>query len=371
MRFEVNRLDMLEAAKCAAKIAPFGEPLDIMNGILIEANDDTGEVFLTSTNHEISIQIKTKASIDISGVMLVNSRLLVGMLTLLPGEIVYFSADSDNLIRVAGGKTVYNIVCLPAKHYPKPVMPLPDDTVKISGICSLAKRTVFAVAIDNNKPALQCVSLKLKHNSLQAAACDGNRMIIVKGDAESSDVQEFLLPSKSLQILASISNDNDVFEVGDVNSSVVFTRDNMMFTMRKLVSEYIDINTIMKNIKPEYSAIVQVSALQNSLELMNIGAGTQPVQLILVEGGIQLFCEGDVGISKDFISASVTTPTPETGFYYNIDKLLKALRVLEFKVKIEIDAKGMLLLKSRSEVYFQVPQRPKLKAVKEDSQKAA
>lgn len=371
MEFEVNRLDMLEAAKCAARVAPLEEPMDILNGILIEASDDTGEVFVTSTNHQMSIQLKTKASIDMSGVMLVNSRLLVGILALLPGEIVNFSADSDSAIIISGGKTVYNVMCLPAKHYPKPVMPFPDDTVKITGICSLAKRTVFAVAKDMNKPALQCVNVKLRHNSMQAVACDGNRMMLVKCEAESSVVQEFLLPGKSLQTLASISNDSDVFEVGDIGGSVVFTKDNMMFTMRKLVGEYIDINTIMKNIKPTYSAIIDVLALQNSLELMNVGAGTQPVRMVMVDGGVQLLCNGDDGASKDFVVAIVTKATPIEGFYYNIDKLLRVLRLLSGKVKIDIDTKGMLMLKSRNEVYFQVPQHTKASAAKDVAQKAA
>lgn len=53
MRFEINRLEMLAAAKNAAKVAPTKAPVDVLNGILLECNDDVSEVFLTATNFEV------------------------------------------------------------------------------------------------------------------------------------------------------------------------------------------------------------------------------------------------------------------------------------------------------------------------------
>jgi len=61
MKFEINRLAILEAAKNAARVAPVGTPADVLNGILIESNEDSREVFLTATNHAASIQQKVIA----------------------------------------------------------------------------------------------------------------------------------------------------------------------------------------------------------------------------------------------------------------------------------------------------------------------
>jgi len=358
MKFEINRMEMLMAAKNAARVAPNRSPVDVLNGILVEGNDDSGEVFLTATNYEVSIQQKVTASVGKSGAVLINPRLLVGMLSLLPGEFVTLSSAKPEVITVTGGNSVYEINCLPAKHYPKPVMPFPEETAKLTGICSLAKRTVFAVSNDEHKPALQCVSVKLRNNAVHAAACDGVRMMLIKDIASSPDECEFLLPGRSLLTLASISTDKDAFEVGDIGNEIVFTRENMMFTMRKMPGDYMDVNTVIKSIVPVYSAVTSAGEMLKCLELIQIGAGSQPVNLVLTKDAVKLNCDGENAAVQAAATAVVSKNTPSAGFYYNTDKLCKLFQVVTGRVKIELDAKGMMLIKSRSEVYFQVPQRP-------------
>lgn len=364
MRFEINRLEMVEAAKNAAKVVPARAPVDILNGVLVEGNDNTAEVFMTATNFEMSIQLKTKASVAESGSMLVNPRLLVDMLSLLSGEFVIFSADRTDVLRVIGGKCAYEIKCLLARHYPKPIMPFPEDTVKVSGICSLSRRTVFAVSKEEHKPALQCVNVKLTQNTIHAAACDGIRMILVKDEAESLENQEFLLPGHSLQTLAAISTDADIYEVADMGKEIVFVKENMMFTMRKIESSYIDTNSLIKSVKPVYSAVTDAYEMRKVLDLISVGAGVQPVNLVMINGQIHLNCNGESGAVHSVVAAKISTDTPETGFYYNTAKLYKLFQVVDGKVKLEFDSKGTLLVKTRNEVYLQVAQnKPVIKPV--------
>lgn len=371
MRFEINRMEMLAAAKNAAKVAPVRAPIDVLNGILVECSEDTAEVFLTATNYSVSIQQKVCASIGEGGSILVSARLLQNMLSLLSGDFVTFSVEKPDIVTVSAGSCVYEILCLPAKHYPKPVMPFPEETAKLSGICSLAKRTLFAVSTDEHRPALQCVSVKLRGNAIHAAACDGSRMMLVRDAASSPDEREFLLPGQSLQMLASVSTDKDVFEVGDIGNEIVFTRENMMFSMKKLPGDYMDVNTVIKSIVPAYSAVISAEEILKCLELIRISAGSQPVNLVLSKDAILLKCDGEHGDVQTEAAAIVSKGTPSAGFYYNVDKLCKLFQVVSGRVKLELDVKGLLLIKSRSEVYFQVPQRAKMKKQPQISDNAA
>ena len=201
MKFEINRLVMLEAAKNAARVAPAGSPVEALNGILIEANENNGNVLLNATNHEVSIQQKLTASVEISGTMLMPARILANILTLLPGEFVTFEAGGANSLIIKGGKCIYVINCMPAKNYPKPVMPFPEETATLSDVCSLAGRTAFAIAKDNSKPVLQCVKVNFKNNAVHATACDGFRIMLAKSGADEQRSREFLLPGRSLQML--------------------------------------------------------------------------------------------------------------------------------------------------------------------------
>lgn len=369
MKFEVNRLEMLEVAKKAARVAPLKAPLEVLNGILLESREDSGDLFMTATNLEVSIQQKMKVSIGDSGTMLVHPRLLVGMLSLLPGEFVAFSSDNPDALTVTGGKCVYGLNCLSSKRYPKPVMPFPEETVKLSGICSLARRTVFATSKDTHKPVLQCVNLQLRHNAVHAAACDGAKLMLVRNEARSPVNQEFLVPAEALQILASISTDEDVFEVGDIGGQIVFTRDSLMFTTRKIEGDFIDTASIVKSITPAYTAVIDATRMKEALSIISVCEDNEPVNIILSDGQMILRRNSDYSEARTTVPANISTDTPDNGFYYNIHHLQKLFQVMDGKIRLELDAKGMMLVKSRSEVYVQTPLRAPVSKPKSASSK--
>jgi len=369
MNFEANRLNMHDAVKNVARIAPAHSHSEVLNGILVECNDDTGEIYMTATNHEVSIQQKIIATVQQSGAMLINSRLLVGMMEKLDSEFVTLSAENLHLLKVTGGRCIYQINCMSPKSYPKPIMPFPEESVIMSGICSLAKRTVFAVGSDERNLAMQCVQVKLKNNAVHAAACDGNRMMLIKDAAESTDEREFLLPGRALQLLASISKDDDVFEVGDIGNDVVFVRGDMIFTIRKLnTGTFVDTTNLVKGIKPEYTAIVDVGKMKEALGIVAVSALAGnvrvPVNMLFSNGEIIMRCNGDYSVGSSTVPATISKDTPETGFFYDVSALLKPFQVVVGRVKIELDSKGYMIIKTRSEVYCQGPVRPPVKQEK-------
>ena len=361
MKFEINRLAMLQAAQNMARVAPAKSPVEFLTGVLVEADEDTGDVLTTATNTESSIQQKNTASVETSGAMLVPARILVGMLSLLKGEYVSFESAGENALVVKGGRCIYKINCALAKSYPKPVIPFPEESVKISGIPSLAGRTVFAISQDNNKPVLLCVNVKLKQNAIHATACDGIRVMLAKNDAESSENREFLFPGRALQMLVSISDDDDVYDVGDTGREIVFTKENLLFSMRKIPGEYIDTNRLIQSIKPAYTAVTESKELKEALRLMSIDNDGTPVNLTMSNGQIHLNRNGDSDEANTTIIAAVSADTPESGFYYNVENLSKLFQVVSGRIRLEIDARGMMVVKTASEFYVQTPQRPPMK----------
>lgn len=351
MKFEANRLSMLEAAQNVSKIVPHKSTTEILRNVLVESNADVGEIYLTATNHEVSIQQKVSATVSESGEMLINSRFLVGMMDKLEGEFVSVSADSPEVMKITAGRCVFNINCQSSEKYPKPIMPYPGESVIMTGICSLAKRTVFAVGDTHDKLVLQCVKLKLKNNALQATACDGVRMMLVKDIAEPTDEKEFLLPGRALQILASLSEDSDVFEVSEIGNEIVFVRGDMIFTIRKLnTGSYIDTNALLKRIKPEYFALVDAAKMKEALNTVSVAElvdnTRMPVNIVLRDKEIFIHCDNDYSEADSVVSANVTKITPADGFYYDGSALLKLFQILSGKVKIEIDAGGFMFVKT-------------------------
>jgi len=369
MKFVINRKRMLEAAKTAAKVAPKNSPVEVLNGIFVECNENTGNVFLTATSFDVSIQLKTSGTVEASGEFLINAKMLVEMLNLFENETVTFSAERPERLKISTGRSKYILNCLSPKSYPKPVMPYPEDSVSMRGICSLAKRTVFAVGKDENKLAFQCVNVSIKDNAVHAVASDGGmRMMLIKDSAGPAVEQSFMLPGKSLDLLASTSSDTDVFEVGDIGKEVVFVRGDMIFSIRKMnTGAYIDTNTLIQKLKPIYSAVVNVSKFEEALEIMAVsalaGGSRAPVNMAFSKNEIVLCCNSDYSIGNTSVAAKINEPTPEKGFYYDISALLKLLDVVSGKIIVEMDARGFMLIKTKSEVYMQAPTRQPAKKV--------
>jgi DNA polymerase III sliding clamp (beta) subunit (PCNA family) len=384
MKLEVNRLTMLEAAKSVGKIVPSLSPTPMLRNILLESSDDTGEIYMTATNHEVSIQYKVAASVEERGSMLIKPRLLVGMLSLLDGDFVTLSSDSPELLKVICGRCTFHIKCQSAKSYPKPIMPFPEESVIMTGIRSLAKRTTFIVSKDENKPALQCVNVKLKNNAVHAEASDGVGMMLVKDSSGPTDAREFMLPGRSLQALASISDDSDVFEVAEIGNTIVFVRGDMIFTIRKIASgSFMDTTAVIKNFKAVYTATADVGKIKEALNFLSTTALAvvkieskepseskktktlrEPISLAIANGEILLQCTTEFSEASAEVSATISKDTPESGFFYDISALLKLFQVVSGRVKLEIDENGFMLVKTRNEVYFQSPLRPVVKKAK-------
>ena len=96
MNVTVNRAEFLAAAKRAASVAPLSSPLEPLRGILLETDRREGCLTISATNLEVSlVQTIPCTSLDADALVL-NARLLEGMLDKLEGDSVTRSVWSSN-----------------------------------------------------------------------------------------------------------------------------------------------------------------------------------------------------------------------------------------------------------------------------------
>jgi hypothetical protein len=127
--------------------------------------------------------------------------------------------------------------------------------------------------------------------------------------------------------------------------------------MKKLPGEFIDTSAVIKGIKPVYSAVTYADKLKNALDIMVTGAGDVPINISLSDGQIIFRRNTDYSEAQTAIPAVISKDIPEEGFCYDIGCLVKLFQLLDGKIRMEFDAKGVLLVKTKNEVYFQLPQR--------------
>jgi DNA polymerase III sliding clamp (beta) subunit (PCNA family) len=230
LKIIANRAELLALCLTAARLATDVSPLDELCGFLLYADADTGQLSVSATNLEVSLQGRMKADIREGGSLVLNGKMGVGMLSKLPGELVVLCDRPNNTLLLAGGKAKYTLGVLPGRRYPPLELPFPADTVQVSGVPAMARRTVFAASDDKTKMAMQCVNLVFSEDGLKAVSSDGSRVMSVKGETKDTGAISMMIPARSLALLAGMCTDEDVFHVGTTGKSIVYMKENFIFS---------------------------------------------------------------------------------------------------------------------------------------------
>lgn len=233
MNVTINRAEMLSAIKRASAIAPADSPLDVLRGVLLEADAAAGKLTVTSTNLEAALEEKLPCTVQEDGALVFGAKMLAEMLSRLPQDTVQLCrAENQGRMTLRSGDACYEVDVWERGAFPKPDLPFPEDTVKLSGIPAMAQHTVFATAQDNSKPLLKCVNLMFTSTGLCAAGSNGNCIVTARGDNQSTGDVSLLIPAASLGKLSNMCQDKDEFRVGTTGKSIVFFRENFLFSAR-------------------------------------------------------------------------------------------------------------------------------------------
>ena len=223
MLVHVKRDELLAIAAQTAKAAPKTATSEAVLGIHVEADSRRSMLTLTATNYEIVIRASMGASVEQSGSVVISAALFPAAIASLPEQDVDLETEHPGQLTIRSGHARFRLSALSGDKYPMPELPFPDDTLPVSGLRSLARNTLFAVAEDGvPSPPMKCVRLHVGPDGLKASASNGFCIMEADGDKQCKGQIELLLPARSLKVLASLSNDSDVYEMGVTGKSLVF-----------------------------------------------------------------------------------------------------------------------------------------------------
>lgn len=358
MKITMNRAELLSAARRAGAVASENAPLEPLKGVLLETNTAAGTLALTATNMEVALEQKLSCPSGEDDALVVNAKLLMGMLDLLPGEMVELHRQPGvAALSLRGGDAGYDVAVWERGYFPKVQIPFPEDTVKVSGIPSIARQTMFATVEDQDKPLLKCVNLMFTQEGLKAAGCNGSSLVTAKGDDKSTGNASFLLPAPSLEKLSMLCADEDEFQVGVTGGSMVFMRSGLMYSARLMEGDYTDTGRIMDNIHNQFTVLTDVAELRRVLKVVAPVDPKGRVKLAFDGGKITFSCKGELGAASESVDTAPLTGTPQGEYWYMIPKLMACLQALSGTVTLGIAQAGMLDLSTEHAYYMQVAVR--------------
>ena len=135
MHITINRTELLAAVKRASTIAPPDSPLDVLKGVLLEADSASRTLTVISTNLEVSLAEKLPCTVHEDGAFVFTAKMLSEMLQRLPEETVEICRrENRGRMTLTSGDASYSVDVWDIGAFPKPDLPFPEDTVKVSGI---------------------------------------------------------------------------------------------------------------------------------------------------------------------------------------------------------------------------------------------
>ncbi len=357
MLIHANRDELLRLSKQVALAVPETTEIIDLRGIHMEADARRSMLTLTATNQEIAIQTSMSAVVEQAGSIVIDAKLLPSLLSRLPEETLDIELGDNGQLTVCSGTARYRLGVSSGEKYPMPELPFPDDTVPVTGLRSLVRQTAFATLESTSAPLMSCIKVALGPDGLKGVSTNRFCVVEARGDKNCRGQSELLIPARSLAVLAAVSSDKDVYEMGLTGKSIVFWNGTLLFSARLMEGKYPNTGALLTNFQGKYSVNLAAEALESAIASVSVmGAEGFRVALSFGEHELHVSAETAQGRAAIPVKALVLN-APDRTFYYNYKILLKYLRLVSGNVTLDFDANGLLAIRAGGTQYIQSPLR--------------
>lgn len=357
MKVTVNRQEALSLAKSAESIAPSKATMDELRCVLLEAGDDN-KLTMAATNMEVALERRMQADVREDGALLVSARLFASMLGLLGGETVTIQGEDGRQAEITSGECRYIIPVMSVSKYPRMEIPFPEDRVTVSNIPHMAARTVFAASENESKPVMQCVKLVFTSDGLKAVSYDGYRLAAAKGDSKGEASVSMLVPASSINKLARLVSNKDELDVGTTGKSVIFMKEDFMFSARLLEGKHVDSDLLLGSVQSAFTILTDAAALHDAVSGVAVVADEySTLGLRFADNSIQISCEGENCSSSRELEVVALSGNPAGEYWYNPHQLSQCLAALGGTLILEVGQNGVLVMRTDELTCLQLSRR--------------
>lgn len=266
MKFTINRETLLEALNNVSKGLSSKTPMPVLTGIKIEANDS--EIVLTTTNREISVQVKLvkNENIDIEseGWCVVPGKYFIDIVKKIEGKNIEFTLFEENTIKILSERSNFTLIALEKNNFPQiNFAPLGSPVVlKASMLKQIIRQTAFAAGSSESRITLTGVCLELTENALKAIATDSYRLAKKETTLEyNSENTRVNVPSKALEELSKVlTDDSEDVKMYIMVNKILFLYKNISFVTRLIEGSYPNTNALFPN-----ESLMEITFDKNSL----------------------------------------------------------------------------------------------------------
>ena len=331
MNIICSQFKLNETLNIVTKAVSSKSSLPVLEGIYLEA--ENGKLKLVSNDLEIGIETYIDADVLTPGKVVLNAKMLSGIIKNLPDERVSISVNDNLMTTIKAGNAKFEILGISHKDFP--ALPEIDATYSISlnqGVFkNMINKTSFAVSHREDKPVLRGCLLEINPGRIRMVALDGYRLAMREEKIEGDfDPLSIIIPEKALNELTKILKDDEEVLINITGKQAYFICDNFKLVTRLIEGEYIKYESVIpKSFEIDITCPIMemVHCVYRASLIITNDLNKSPIKMNFFDDTINISCETNAGKVDDIILTNTKGANLEIGFDNNY--LMDALRACD------------------------------------------
>ena len=247
MKFIVSSSLLYKEIQVLGGIINSSNTLPILDNFLFEINNNI--LVLSSSDLESTMTSQIEIESTSTDKIAISAKLLTDILKTFSEQPLTFIKTDNNTIEISASNGKYSLAYLNGDEFPKQVEILDAHETVINGsdLGNAINSTIFASGTDDLRPVMSGVFFQFNSESLKFVATDAHKLVKFETtEYTASEVSEFIMPKKPLQILKGIlQTESSDLTIQHNDSNAKFIFDKSSITCRLIDGKF-----------PNYEAVI-------------------------------------------------------------------------------------------------------------------
>jgi DNA polymerase-3 subunit beta len=289
VKFIVSSTYLLKQLQVLGGVINSSNTLPILDNFLLDLKK--GKLTVSASDLETTMSTVLTVDSDTDGVIAVPARLLLETLKTFPEQPLAFVVENNNTVEISSDHGKYALAYADAAEFPKAVEVADPSTTTIIGdiLATAINKTIFAAGNDDLRPVMSGVFFQFSTEGLTFVATDAHKLVkYQRSDVVASQVAEFIMPKKPLNLLKGILAGSESDVTIDYNeSNAKFTFDNTELVCRLIDGKYPNYEAVIPKENPNKLTISRNQFL-SSVRRVSIFSNKSTHQVRLKIAGVEL-----------------------------------------------------------------------------------
>ncbi|MBU2527267.1 MAG: DNA polymerase III subunit beta [Bacteroidetes bacterium] len=289
MRFIVSSSYLLKNLQLLGGVVNSNNTLPILDNFLFELDHE--ELVVKASDLETTMVASLQVESDEKSSLAVPAKLLLDILKTFPEQPLTFISDGKSTIEISSSQGKYAIAYVEPDEFPKTVELSDTAAITLDGdvLSTAISKTIFATGNDDMRPAMTGVFFQFSQESLTFVATDAHKLVkYVRKDLKASDLAEFIMPKKPLNLLKNTLDGSESEVTINYNASnASFSFDNITLICRLIDGKYPNYEAVIPRENPNVLTIERNQFL-NSVRRVSIFSNKTTHQIRLKLAGAEL-----------------------------------------------------------------------------------